>query len=226
MADSQHNEQPATKKRIARDLTGKRFGRLLILRRHENQTGNDISWLAKCDCGNMHRVKSGNIMRPQGDVSCGCWRKETRFTHRQTNSPTHNSWDHMLQRCLNPSNDRYESYGGRGITVCDRWRKYENFRDDMGERPKGTTLDRIDVNGNYEPGNCRWASHGEQSRNTRRSVFIEVYGERMILQDAAAKYGICPKSLGMRIKKGWSVERAIATPVKKRPFRSRKKTAA
>jgi len=123
------------------------------------------------------------------------------------------SWMKMIARCTNPRGDSYHLYGGRGIRVCARWREsFEAFLYDMGPRPAGTSIDRIDNNGHYEPGNCRWASEREQHRNTRRNRFLTWRGETLCLADWAARVGLCPKVLGARLRSGWTVERALATP--------------
>jgi hypothetical protein len=127
-----------------------------------------------------------------------------------TGGPTNRSWKDMIQRCTNPRRINYANYGGRGITICDRWRKsFEAFLSDMGPRPDGTTLDRIDNDGNYEPGNCRWASKEEQSSNTRRSRFIEIGGERLTVSQWADRRRINRATLYSRIKAGWTIERAL-----------------
>jgi hypothetical protein len=128
-------------------------------------------------------------------------------------TPTYLSWANMKSRCDHASCPRYADYGGRGIAYCERWRLFQNFLEDMGERPNGTTLDRIDVDGNYEPGNCRWASEQQQKRNTRRNVILEFGGRSMCVADWALEIGIRRQSLEKRLKNGWSVERALTTPL-------------
>lgn len=116
----------------------------------------------------------------------------------------------MLQRCLNPKNKRWNSYGGSEVTVCERWLKFENFFADMGERPKGTSIDRYpDPFGNYEPGNCRWATPQEQQNNTRNHHFITFVGKTQILSEWAKELGLGTTTIITRLQRGWSIERAL-----------------
>lgn len=160
------------------DLTGRVFGRLTVVsysHTHKTPSGQSkASWLCQCECGNQLVVKS-QPLKIGNTSSCGCLRNELTGnrsrTHGMTGTPTYETWRGMRERCERPDNHRYSSYGGRGIKVCDRWmNSFENFLADMGERPDGMTLDRIDVNGNYEPGNCKWATDAEQRMNKRNSI--------------------------------------------------------
>jgi hypothetical protein len=129
--------------------------------------------------------------------------------HGLADTPIHKTWVQMRGRCLNKNSPDYPYYGGRGISVCERWNIFENFYADMGEKPSPkSTIDRIDVNGNYEPGNCRWASRAMQSKNTRRCRFIEFNGQRMIIADWARQLGIGHQTLRERLEK-WPLERAL-----------------
>jgi hypothetical protein len=154
-------------------LLGLRFGRLLVISREKTHRNGSYYWLCACDCGKQKTI-NGSSLKDGSTKSCGCFRDENAGTynirHGQYRSLTHSTWRSMRNRCLNPKNPSYKWYGARGITVCERWAKFENFLADMGERPLGPTyfsLDRINNNGNYEPGNCRWATDLQQRANRR-----------------------------------------------------------
>ena len=160
-------------KRSTLDLVAKRFTRLLVIARVGTDKYGSALWKCVCDCGSECVINAGSLMS-RNTKSCGClphdrWRKHGHNT-KEGPSATYRSWVSMTSRCTNPKHNSWEDYGGRGIRVCERWRGehgFENFLADLGERPEGHTLDRIDVNGNYEPSNCRWATYSEQRRNQR-----------------------------------------------------------
>lgn len=142
--------------------------------------------------------------------------------HGLCGSPLYTTWLCMRDRCVNPNNDNYHNYGGRGIAVCERWNSFEAFISDMGSRPEGTSLDRIDVNKNYEPSNCRWATQEVQHNNTRRTVFLEFNGETLSIAQWAKKTGIHRAILRTRLNYGWPLAQAFTTqPSKNTPRMAR-----
>jgi hypothetical protein len=151
--------------------------------------------------------------------SCGCLKKENRpgLTHGLSKKAgIYKSWLGLKERCLNTKNHAYSLYGGRGITVCERWMKFENFLEDMGHPIKGQSIDRIDNNGNYEPNNCRWATQSEQNNNYRRNKLLTYDGKTKNMNQWSISKGWNPRTVQNRIKNGWSIEKALTQPVKKR----------
>lgn len=147
-------------------MIGRVFGRYTVVERDGSDTAG-ARYSCQCACGTVKTVR-GSSLRNRSTQSCGCLNKEVISTHGMTGSRTYSSWRSMKGRCYRPKNNRYELYGGRGITVCDRWLKsFEAFLQDMGERPEGKTLDRIDSDGSYEPNNCKWSTPSEQNSNRR-----------------------------------------------------------
>ena len=153
------------------DLINTRFGKLVAV--EKTKIGRQVAYRCKCDCGQETTVRSQSLRRGE-TTSCGCVRAEKmrseKTTHGLYRTGTYNSWRSMLARCKDSSHKQFKDYGGRGITVCQAWQdSFEAFLAAMGERPSGTTLDRIETDGNYEPGNCRWATRTEQNRNKRHN---------------------------------------------------------
>lgn len=199
--------------------SGLRFGKLVCVRVVEHRGRNHV--LCRCDCGaekpyGRHDLVYGKV------VSCGCMQEARRkevgkkirrhgHTINGKRSSTYVIWTDMIQRCDNKACEGYKDYGARGITVCESWHKFENFLSDMGVRPNGLTLDRIDNNGNYEKSNCRWVSYTRQANNRRNTSFIEYGGVRMSAADWSRKLGIPRVTIKGRIRKGFSVPEALST---------------
>lgn len=191
------------------DLTNKRFERLVVLG-YSHTKGGRLFWHCKCDCGNTciangHDLKDGRIK------SCGCYNMDRITKHNMSRTRFYRIWMYMRGRCNNCNYVQYKYYGGRGITVCDKWSSFENFKDDMYESylshvkefgEKNTSLDRINPNGNYEPNNCRWATNSEQQANTRRKRMVSVFGEIMTLKQASEKYNINYNTVVGRLWRG------------------------
>ncbi len=199
------------------DLHGRRFGRLIVLEfSHYDALSERSYWSCKCDCGNTTTVLRSSL-RTGNTKSCGCLARTTMFKreHGMSRTPTYRSWEGMISRCYRKKDKSFDLYGGRGITVCDRWMSFDNFFADMGTRTKKTTIDRIDVNGNYEPSNCRWATHSQQVNNRRNSVLYAFRGELLNANQLAKIGKLSSSSLVLRIKKFGNVEAAVFGPRKR-----------
>lgn len=147
------------------DLIGKIFGRWIVLSQEKSRYGK-IMWLCLCKCGNI-KIVQGSSLKSGDTKSCGCIIKEASTSFGMRGTSTHNSWAGILQRCNNPKDKSYQGYGGRGITVCERWHKFKNFYEDMGKCPENLSIERVDNNKGYYPANCKWATRNEQQRNKR-----------------------------------------------------------
>lgn len=206
------------------DLTGLRSGRLVAIRYVKGDRHERGKWLCQCDCGNTTLALAG-MLRTQKIKSCGaCANKRlatgsSAYVHghaqKGKTSPTYSTWQGMVARCRNPKRREYKHYGGRGIEVCEQWMNFENFLADMGERPPGTTIERIDNDGNYEPGNCRWATQKEQNNNRRNNHLITFNGKTLTMQQWARSLRISSANLFQRIKR-WGKQRAMTTAGKVR----------
>ena len=192
------------------DLTGQRFGKLTVIHRVEN-IGVKTAWLCKCDCGNELVVIS-NSLRTGNTKSCGCLSK----THGGTRTRLYVVWIDMMARCYKQKTDRYDNYGKRGIKVCDEWHDFSKFREwaiktgyDPNAKRYECTIDRIDINGNYCPENCRWVTMFEQQQNTTRTHYVTVDGERMNMAQASRKYGVGISTIWWRLNQGIDDETAV-----------------
>lgn len=209
----------------SRCLTGNRYGRWSVIgppvEYRDSDGGRRYRYLCLCQCA-TERFVDGALLRSGQSRSCGCLMKEQMakrnlkhgHSRRDSKSPMYKIWSAMKRRCSSPREKHYKDYGGRGITVCDRWlgdQGFENFLADMGKKPKGMSLDRIDNNGNYEPENCRWATIKEQNRNSRHNVWIEFRGETHIVKEWAEILGINYDALRYRLQ-NWPLEKAFLTP--------------
>lgn len=175
--------------------------------------------LCRCCCGVSKNVRVASLISGKS-TSCGCLQKEivrARSTkHGKSRTRTYRIWQHILDRCCNENCAAFKYYGGRGITVCERWTKFENFLEDMGECPPSKSIDRIDNNDGYKKNNCRWTTQAEQCRNTRHNVYLAYLGETKTIAEWAKALNTRHDVLSWRIKHGWSIEKTVSTPVKNR----------
>lgn len=206
-------EKEGMKMRVL-DLTGQRFGRLLVKCLSHIDKQRHSNWSCLCDCGESKVVTRGNLKK--GNVkSCGCLfgegnnRKHGHRTKAKT-SKVYMTWGRMVKRCYNKNDSSYSRYGGRGISVCKRWLIFENFLENMGEPPtKNHSIDRINNDGNYCKSNCRWATSKQQQRNTRNNLMITHNGQTFCLAEWSERTGIKKHSISQRLKQGWSMGKII-----------------
>ena len=211
------------------DLSGEVYGRLTVLSMAERGKHGQARCLCRCVCG-VEKTTDAGPLRRGVVVSCGCLRNERarvnvvkataaavfsvgNLKHGLSETPEWYAWTALRARCGSGNNRAFASYGGRGVTVCDRWREsFENFLTDMGPRPVGCSLDRIDNDGPYSPENCRWADRTAQARNRRSNHVIEFNGRSQSLAAWAEEVGIRQETIRGRLKRGWSVEHALTAP--------------
>jgi hypothetical protein len=210
-----------------RDLTGQRFGKLTVIEPVGKDKYTNVIWRCKCDCGNYHDTVSRSLINGSCK-SCGClnhgeFRGKAIERHGCSKERLYRVWTDVLNRCYDKNKGCYKSYGGRGIAVCEEWRNsYMAFREwayatgyDPAKPGKECSLERIDVDGNYCPENCKWITVQEQAWNKRDTVWLDYRGERITLLDASRIGGICQSTIRNRIRTGWSVERAIEQPARR-----------
>ncbi len=206
-------------------VPSKKYGRWTIVRPATRSASNALRWICVCDCGTEKTVQQ-NTMLNGTSQSCGCLsvemlvaqNKSRNTTHGQTAggyTPEYRSWLHLRNRCYNQNVPEFKHYGGRGITVCDRWlNNFEAFFKDMGKRPSSKhTIDRRDNDGNYEPGNCRWATQTTQQNNKRSNFIVSVAGREQTLKEVCRDIGVNYQLVWLRIQRyGYTIQEAVSTP--------------
>jgi hypothetical protein len=205
--------------KVRQDLTGRKFTRLLVKQCLGIGTSGCAQWLCLCDCGNFKVILSGYLLQGQSK-SCGCFNRDQnrikQTTHGQYGTRAYKSWYSMLQRCGNKNNKAYKNYGGRGIRVCRRWKKFENFYSDMGDPDPGMSLDRKKVHDHYKPTNCRWVSDITQANNRRNNFRIRWKGKERTLAEWSREVGIKSSIIRRRIVDlGWLPKDAMTIPARK-----------
>jgi hypothetical protein len=204
------------------NVAGQRYDKLVAIRLYGISENNHSWWWFKCDCGIEKPMKLNAVkthFKNTGKTTCGCSRKEAiknnpcfkRKTHGLSNTKEHRTWRSIRTRCTNKKDAAYFNYGGRGIKICERWNSFENFLSDMGFAPnKSYTIDRINVNGDYEPLNCRWTTRQEQSNNRRNCRYLTVNGITKTLSQWSKNNNICRSTLEGRINMGWTPENIVS----------------
>jgi len=176
-------------------------------------------WLCRCSCGKEKIIRLVYVLS-NFTRSCGCIRLKHGGSIRGARESLYTIWANMHRRCENPNDAAYGYYGGRGIYVCERWKDYANFRQDVSPRSPGLTLDRIDNDGPYSPENCRWASRQEQAENMSNNHILTLNGESGTLASWARRLGMNWVSLARRLERGWPIEKALTQPPQHRPRRA------
>lgn len=207
---STSNPTPLPKR--VKDESGNAYGKLTVMA-FNGVRGRNARWLCRCECGNT-AIVAGTDLRRKSTASCGCLSARAGRATVCGKSPEYTSWQEMKARCYNPKKLLYHRYGGRGITVCKRWLdSFVHFLEDMGPKPfPEATNERIDNDGNYEPGNCKWATRMEQSHNSSRVRLLTYNDETMCIAEWSRRLGIHPATLSYRLNHGWPLEKALTTP--------------
>lgn len=221
-ATSEVTAQTLMVKRSAKlkDLSRQVFGRLTVsfLSEHRAKGRKRTRWNCLCACGNRIEVTADNLT---GGVtkSCGCYRRDfsrmKNLRHGRSHTTEHDIWMKMWGRCTVQSTTGFKNYGGRGIRVCDRWRDFKFFLSDMGPRSGRLSIDRKNVNGNYEPDNCRWATQREQCRNKRNNHRLTILGETLCIVEWSERSGLKGPTIRYRLRLGWEAQAAVFTPLQR-----------
>lgn len=204
-----------------KDLTGRKFGRLKVIKYDGSNKYGRALWLCQCDCGNTKAIIGSSLLRGL-TISCGCYNKEhskeVHLKHKQSYSKLYKVWQAMKTRCYSKNFIYYCNYGGRGIKICDDWKKsflkfYEwaitnGYKEEL-------TIDRINNDDDYKPNNCRWVTRKQQNNNMRTNIFIEYNGKKQTISELADKYDLSRVALYYRLKRGWNIKKALTTPIKK-----------
>ena len=197
-----------------KDLTGQKFGRWSVIELYSRNKNKTNIWLCECDCGTI-RPGLGMNLRNGESQSCGCLCRERHTTHGMSKSPEYRVWRAILDRCLNSSSKAFHNYGERGIEICRRWMIFENFLSDVGRRSgQDYSIERIDNNGGYYPGNVKWATVKEQNKNRRTNRWITFDNKTQIVEDWEREMGFKRHTILDRLKMGWTESQAITTPVR------------
>lgn len=196
-----------------RDLTGERFGRLLVLQRDGCNKHGQVKWYCECECGTRKHILGICLSRGETQ-SCGCLHRELvaqiNLRHGMTKTPIYAIWHSMMQRCYDKNSQAFNRYGGRGINVCDKWQTFEGFYEDMGNKPDNLSMERKDVNGDYSPENVVWADAKTQANNRRSNVMLEHNGKRQTMQQWCDELGLKIGTVWARINVyGYSVEKSL-----------------
>lgn len=199
------------------DLTGERFGRLRVIQRDGCNKHGQVKWWCRCDCGTEKHVLGMCLTRGETQ-SCGCLHREStariNASHGMASAPIYRLWRSMMDRCYLPTNHAYARYGGRGIHVCPQWHEFTKFYEDMGDRPDGKSLERIDNNSDYEPNNVVWADAKTQANNRRSNVVLEHAGKNQTMQQWCDELGLRIGTVWARLNRGWNVDRALTQEVR------------
>lgn len=203
-----------------KNLIGLRYGKLVVIEQTKSDKWGKSQWKCHCDCGNEATVSAGNL-KSGGTISCGCFKKEllheTKEIHGDTNNRLYHIWCLMKARCANKNRPDFLNYGKRGISVCAEWSNYPVFKKWALSNgySDNLSIDRINNNGNYEPTNCRWATRKEQANNTRANHLLTFGNKTKTLAQWSEEIGIGPGIIFSRLKRGWTTDHALTTPVRR-----------